>query len=109
MLSYLLREQYGESPLIYGQYYTAEQEDKIEVGDKYYQDVEVDKETGESKDVYRFKAKKYKIDYEDEFEGFFPRMWSPQSNHKKTYRSIVQPEAKAKHCFITASGRTWRS
>lgn len=76
LLYYLNREQYGSSPLLYGQYYNAPTE-AIENG----------------KPTYRPRNGKYEIIkyspeviYDDRFMTFFPRMWSPQSDHKVQYR-----------------------
>lgn len=82
LLSYLLREQYGETPLLKGQYYTAPMIDKEEVGAKYFQDG----------DKYSVKAKKYKPIYSEHMSGVFPRMWSSQGRHVKFYRGMIKPE-----------------
>lgn len=82
MLSYLNREQYGDWPLGYGQYYNAPQKDP-----KYFKD-------GEPVYAKDEKTKKYKVTddrkksipvYEEEFCTVFPRMWSQQSNHEGAY------------------------
>ncbi|HIF15555.1 MAG TPA: hypothetical protein EYQ86_09680, partial [Bacteroidetes bacterium] len=86
LLSYLQREQYGSAPVFYGQYYPAQQVEKEEVSSKYYQDINKDGE-----DEYFFKSKRYQAVYEEEFCGVFPRMWSPQKNHIRTYRNIAKP------------------
>lgn len=83
MLSYLLREQYGDWPILYGQYYNAPSVPKSEYGsgDPIY-----------AKDE---KNKNYKVidsrqnsipKYEKEFCTVFPRMWSGQSHHEAAYK-----------------------
>jgi tetratricopeptide (TPR) repeat protein len=83
MLSYLLREQYGDWPILYGQYYNAPTVSRSEFGsgDPIY-----------AKDE---KNKNYKIvdsrknsipKYEKEFCTIFPRMWSSQSHHESAYK-----------------------
>lgn len=83
MLSYLLREQYGDWPILYGQYYNAPTRPKSEFasGDPIY-----------AKDE---KNKNYKVvdsrensipKYEKEFCTVFPRMWSSQGHHEAAYK-----------------------
>jgi tetratricopeptide (TPR) repeat protein len=83
MLSYLLREQYGDSPLLYGQYYNAPTVPRSEFddGDPIYAK---DKEHG----IYKvIDSRKNSIPkYEKEFCTVFPRMWSSQSHHEAGYR-----------------------
>ena len=85
LLSYLQREQYGSSPILYGHYYTAQQSGKKEVGEKYYQGQNEDGD-----DEYFFKSTKYEPTYEGKM-GFFPRMHSAQDKHKRAYRNIINP------------------
>jgi tetratricopeptide (TPR) repeat protein len=83
MLSYLLREQYGDWPLLYGQYYNAPQRSRREFGsgDPIYAK---DKVNGNYKvvDDRKFSVAKY----EKEFCTVFPRMYSPQSHHEAGYK-----------------------
>lgn len=83
MLSYLNREQYGDWPLTYGQYYNAPTKSQ-----QYFKD-------GEPVYAKDEKTKKYKITddrkksipvYEEEYCTVFPRMWSQQGNHEASYR-----------------------
>ena len=83
MLSYLNREQYGDWPLTYGQYYNAPTKSQ-----QYFKD-------GEPVYAKDEKTQKYKITddrkksvpvYEDEYCTVFPRMWSQQGNHEASYR-----------------------
>lgn len=83
MLSYLNREQYGDWPLVKGQYYNAPTKSQQYFGD------------GEPVYAKDEKAKKYKITddrkrsipvYEEEYTTLFPRMWSQQGNHEAAYR-----------------------
>jgi len=83
MLSYLLREQYGPWPILYGQYYNAEQKSRSEFGNgtPVYGKDEV--------------AKNYRIvddrknsipKYKKEYCTLFPRMHSSQSHHESAYK-----------------------
>ena len=76
LLSYINREQYGDRPLGKGQYYNAPI-----------------LETKEGKPTYVPEDGKYVISkrslsyiYDDRFVTIFPRMWSPQADHKQVYK-----------------------
>jgi hypothetical protein len=77
LLRYLNREQYGNRPLFYGQYYTAPAISSI----------------GE-KDQYNKVDGKYKVTgslaggtkYESKLETIFPRMYSSKANHVQVYK-----------------------
>ncbi len=80
LLSYLNREQYGFSPLFYGQYFNAEV---------------VDYEDGRPVFIKDFDSKKYIISddrkssvpvYENKKSGLFPRMWSRDQRHIEAYK-----------------------
>lgn len=66
LLSYVNRDQYGESPLLYGQYYNAPQTGYEDGEAIYYQN----KATGK----YEVIGHKTKVEYDKRFCGFFPRM-----------------------------------
>ncbi len=68
LLSYINREQYGDSPLLYGAYYNAPVVAYKEGEPIYYQN----KETG----VYEIIGHKQKLEYDKRFCGVFPRMHS---------------------------------
>ena len=83
MLSYLLREQYGDWPILYGQYYNAPQAPRNEFGngspiyakDKINQNYKL------------VDARKNSMPkYQKEFCTVFPRMWSSQSHHETGYK-----------------------
>ena len=97
LVSYLLREQYGETPLFKGQYYMAPikyDENgvpvKSNIKNKYYQ-----AEDG----TYQVKAKKWSPEYMDKYVGIFPRMWSSQGRHVKEYRKRVNRYTDGKSEF----------
>ena len=76
LLYYLNREQYGQRPLLRGQYYNAP---VLEYKD--------------GKPVYALEDGKYVIThrnlervYDERFITLFPRMWSEQSDHAQVYR-----------------------
>ncbi len=80
LLSYLNREQYGSTPLFYGQYFNAEAEEYA---------------NGKPVFVKDKKRKKYIISddrknsipiYEKEKSGLFPRMWSRDQRHIEAYK-----------------------
>jgi len=110
MLAYLNREQYGDNPLLYGQYYNAPQdrEHPFDDGDPVYirndiQDNTSIKTSGvDGGPTYRAEgggnggSDKYIISddrkssipvYDPAFCTPFPRMWSQQSNHEAAYKS----------------------
>lgn len=66
LLSYINRDQYGDSPLFYGQYYNAPQVGYKDGEPIYYQN----KETG----VYEVVGHKPVIEYDKRFSTIFPRM-----------------------------------
>lgn len=91
LLSYLNREQYGSMPLLYGQYFNTPldgQEPFVEDKAQYYQD----KESG--KYVHINKGEKSKPNYDDKLSGFFPRMWSSQAHHVRTYKEWTDFKGK---------------
>lgn len=75
LLSYLNREQYGDRPLVHGQYFNAKivkqetQYTYVPIGDKYKKIPKVNP----------------KYIYDSEFTTFFPRIYSHQANHKSGY------------------------
>jgi hypothetical protein len=76
LISYLAREQYGASPLLFGQYYTAPQTDVVEGRMQYIT------EGGR----YVETTPRMKAEYHPDFTGFFPRMWSSSSQgHVREY------------------------
>lgn len=84
LLSYLNREQYGNAPLLYGQYYNAPVE-----------------EQKDGKNFYTKKDGKYVVTntmpeyiYDSRFETVFPRMYSSQGNHVSGYKSWANIKGK---------------
>lgn len=77
-ISYLKREQYGERPLLYGQYYNAKVIDQKE-GAMNYAVVKGNKKYVEA-------GRKIEAVYEPNKETIFPRMWSNQQNHIAEYK-----------------------
>ncbi|MCF8362086.1 MAG: DUF2723 domain-containing protein [Prolixibacteraceae bacterium] len=84
LLSYLNREQYGSTPLVYGQYYNS----PLDADEPYVHD----------KNEWRVKDGKYVIvnesqkpNYDDKFCTFFPRMWSKTNpQHIEDYKQWGQ-------------------
>ncbi|HDQ16072.1 MAG TPA: DUF2723 domain-containing protein [Bacteroidetes bacterium] len=84
LLSYLKREQYGDWPIYYGQYFNAPLDSKQPYKDQkpiYTRDDEA------GKYVITDHRRQSKPNYDSRFETIFPRMWSSQSHHKKAYRN----------------------
>lgn len=83
MLSYLLREQYGDWPILYGQYYNAPTRPRSEFGDG-------DPIYAKDKEHHNYKvvdSRKNSVPkYEKEFCTIFPRMYSSQSHHETGYK-----------------------
>lgn len=84
LLSYLNREQYGDSPLLYGEYYNAPIT-----------------ESKQGKPTYRKVNGRYKITnygteytYDPRFTGLFPRMWSNSPQHINAYKKWGKVEGK---------------
>lgn len=75
LLSYLNREQYGDRPLVYGQYYNApvdESNDQFTYRQK------------DGKYVKSYLKTEYKFD--ERFQSIFPRMYSPRQDHVTEYK-----------------------
>ncbi|GAB5538532.1 MAG: hypothetical protein Salg2KO_06350 [Salibacteraceae bacterium] len=83
LLAYLNREQYGESPLAYGQQFNSplDPQDQYLDGDPVYYP---DERTG--KYELADDRKSSKPNYHPDFKTFFPRMWSTKKNHVKAYK-----------------------
>ena len=84
MRAYLGREQYGDTPLLTGQFYTAGGPIGVEEGYTKY----VRGKSAEGKDRYIVAAHAQKYKYRPEHTGFFPRMWSDDNSrqHPKFYQ-----------------------
>lgn len=89
LLSYLNREQYGNRPLFYGQYYNAPA-----IGKEYSYTHVVDKQAGRYKKIRQTNPE---YQYDPQFMTLLPRMYSYQSSHKVGYQhwgSINTPDDK---------------
>ncbi len=84
LLSYLNREQYGDWPLLRGQYYNApvDNENPYKDGNPVY----VKDETA-GKYIISDDRKNSGYNYDKKFVTFFPRMYSSQPNHISGYKS----------------------
>jgi len=89
LLAYYNREQYGETHLFYGPYYSAyyhgldENEPYVDDKPKYEQD------TARGKYVIVNNYKKAKQNFTSEHWGFLPRMWSSDNDNPKNYKMIA--------------------
>ncbi|MDL2245351.1 DUF2723 domain-containing protein [Parabacteroides sp. OttesenSCG-928-J18] len=91
--SYLAREQYGSTPLIYGNTYVAEVERKVEGRNCVVVSKEgnptwnkVIKENENEKDRYYVSRRETVYEYMDEFKMLFPRMYSQDARHIEAYK-----------------------
>jgi hypothetical protein len=78
LISYLSREQYGDRPLIYGQYYNAPVRESVEGKAIYIASAKEGK--------YVEASHKPKYVYDPAFCGFFPRMHSSEGSHVQGYK-----------------------
>ncbi len=80
LLSYLNREQYGDRPLMVGQYYNApvDHENPYKIKGPVY--AKIDKK-------YVKIDEKKGYNYNKKFTTLFPRMWSSQDDHIQEYKS----------------------
>lgn len=81
LLSYLNREQYGDWPLLHGQYYSAPVVDYEDGSPVYVKDIK------SGKYVITDHRRGTKPVYDDRFTTVFPRMWS---NQKQSHISIYK-------------------
>ena len=100
--SYLNREQYGETPLLYGQTFVSKVkrvngEAQIKEGKNIYQ--KVVKANPDERDRYVVTGKKETYIYESETQMFFPRMHSNKPTHISAYREWSGASAAAKPTF----------
>lgn len=77
LLRYLNREQYGDRPLAYGQYYNAPRTGTADIKDQY------NKVDGEYKITGSMAGK---AEYDSKMETVFPRMYSDNANHVRAYK-----------------------
>lgn len=89
-VSYLKREQYGDRPLLYGNYFTAEVEG-YEKGDAVYR---------KGKDKYEIAYYKQNYKFSDKDKTILPRAHSIQPNHKQLYRDRMGLRPDEKPTFI---------
>jgi hypothetical protein len=74
LLRYLNRDQYGQTPLLYGTYFNSPPIKVIDAKPLYY------KENGKY-----VKVKQRDYEYDPDFKGLFPRMWSERPEHIQEY------------------------
>ncbi len=93
LLGYLNREQYGDWPVLYGQYYNARLV-KTEEGDYIYR-----KGQENGKDKYVPISRKIKYKFDPEYCTLFPRMWSDQPHHVAAYKEWTGIASNRKPSF----------
>lgn len=89
-VSYLKREQYGDRPLLYGQYYTAEIVNQTK-GDPIYR---------KGKEEYEITDYKVEYEYDPAQSTILPRMYSSSGAHKQRYQEITGLRPGQKPSFI---------
>jgi hypothetical protein len=101
LLAYLNREQYGDSPLLYGQQFNSPLDPSEQYKDGspvYYPDERTGKyELADDR-------KGSKPNYHPDFKVLFPRMWSTKNNHIKAYKEWSDFKGKPVR-FRDGSGR----
>ncbi len=97
---YLNREQYGDTPLFYGQTYNAPVKLQVQGNmcipiekQGHAQYAPAPKVEGE-KDHYAMTGYKTSYEYMDEFKMLFPRMYSPQASHVQAYKEWADIKGK---------------
>ena len=80
LLSYLNREQYGDWPLLYGQYYNAPKVDYKDGSPVYVKDKKAGKYV-----ITDNRASTIPV-YDDRFTTVFPRMWGEKASHISIYK-----------------------
>ncbi|MGE0078349.1 MAG: DUF2723 domain-containing protein [Bacteroidales bacterium] len=83
MINYLNREQYGDRPLFYGQYYNAPVSKTHDLTTRIQKD---------GKYVETWLKTEYEFD--DRFKTIFPRMYSPAEDHVEEYKKWGDVEGK---------------
>ncbi|MFC5282188.1 DUF2723 domain-containing protein [Pedobacter alpinus] len=91
-LSYLNREQYGDRPLMYGQYFDSKPIDTKQAGNIYVK--------GESK--YEIAGQKQSYEYDK--NTLFPRMYSDDNNHPAVYKDWMNLGEQESPTFATNIG-----
>ncbi len=108
--TYLTREQYGETPLIYGRTYASEVKrvpdgeycaPVTKEGDPVW--TRVDKKDPKEKDRYYISTHKFDYEYCDELNMLFPRMYSPDPQHVAAYKEWAN--IKGKKVSVDVCGR----
>ncbi|MCC5917972.1 MAG: DUF2723 domain-containing protein [Cryomorphaceae bacterium] len=91
LLSYYKREQYGDLPLLYGQYFNAplDRNEPFKDGKPTY---ERDEEAGRY--VVVNDGAKQVQNFDPRYKGFLPRMWSPDPRHADNYVKISGMKSK---------------
>ena len=83
LLAYLNREQYGSTPLVHGQYFTAGLDKRNPYSDGtpvYVKDEQV------GKYVISDARKNHSPNFDKKHSGLFPRMWSREGRHVNAYK-----------------------
>ena len=93
LLAYYNREQYGDWPVLYGQYFNAPLDSKTPFtdGTPVY-----DRDDKDGKYVIADDRKESVRNFDKRYCGFFPRMWSDDPSHVRNYMQIAGIKNKTK-------------
>ncbi len=107
-VDYVSREQFGQQPLLFGQYFTS-QWSGLDTSGKLYAQMKVD-----GKDRYVQVGKKVEAVYEGEQKHFFPRIYdNNEQNHINYYRQFLglgpndEPTAKDNMAYFFGYQMNW--
>jgi tetratricopeptide (TPR) repeat protein len=111
--TYLSREQYGETPLFYGQTFVSEikYEEKGSILEAVVKDrgpiwTQIPKKDASERDRYYESGRRKQYVYVDELNTFFPRMFSPDPRHIQGYKDWSNFKGKRVR-VSTPNGGKW--
>ncbi len=93
-LDYVNREQFGQQPIFFGQYYNSKMSEIDTSGVNYMQTKDAS-----GKDKYVKVGVKHNPKYDGDQIHFFPRIWSSQDNHANFYRNMCNLAAADEPTF----------
>jgi len=111
MRTYLAREQYGETPLIYGPTYVSEMK-RTDTKDLVVKDggpvwAMIAKHDSTEKDRYFVATRKSEYVYTDELNTIFPRMFSRDANHVQGYKYWANIKGERVRVATPGGGSKW--
>lgn len=105
LLAYYKREQYGDWPILYGQYFNAE----LDRNQPFKDNTPIyERNDEQGKYVISYDRKGTVRNFDKQFMGFFPRMYSDDPNHIENYVSIAGIKNKNQKPTIGQNFRYFR-